>query len=432
MKRMTRITALALVMLLAMPLMATFASASAEPVTITFWHGWQGLEADKFQAVIDKFSIEYPNIKVEVLSGTTQEKQLLAMSGGDPFDVGLNMDYYIAQWARNGMLAELDQYVDSVGFDKENVIKSELDMLVIDGKMYGVPYTADVTMMYYNKDILAEVGITEPPKSWSELYDACVKVTKTNASGDYERMGVLFNQPWLYPLQMPYLNGGSFYDVETDTALLNSPEVIEANLFKASLHSGEFDTEKVIKFKSGFGQYASAENPFMKGQLAFAIDGEWFPTFIKEYTPDLNYGVASVPYPDGKPELSGCGQVQAGALFVPVQSKHQQEAFTFINWLVSDGPQIEVCVAKGNLPVTYSALKDPSLIEGAPTLAEPAAVLLQDKLKAIPALPFTSELMAALKLAEDSVYAGTDTVQSAFDAANAEIQMLADEYKAGK
>ncbi len=43
----------------------------------------------------------------------------------------------------------------------------------IDGKVVMVPHTADVSnVLFYNKQILADAGIT-PPTTWAELLAAC-------------------------------------------------------------------------------------------------------------------------------------------------------------------------------------------------------------------------------------------------------------------
>ncbi|MEG1753865.1 MAG: hypothetical protein RR234_08115, partial [Christensenella sp.] len=86
---------------------AVSSTDTTTPTTIKFWHGWQGLEAKKFATIIEKFSEVRPDIKVEVLDSATEEKQLVAMTGGDSFDVGLTMDVIANKWANTGALADM-------------------------------------------------------------------------------------------------------------------------------------------------------------------------------------------------------------------------------------------------------------------------------------------------------------------------------------
>jgi len=48
-----------------------------------------------------------------------------------------------------------------------------------DGKFYMIPYSVENIMMHYRTDYAAAAGIKEAPRSWEELYQACVAVKKS-------------------------------------------------------------------------------------------------------------------------------------------------------------------------------------------------------------------------------------------------------------
>ena len=56
---------------------------------------------------------------------------------------------------------------------------------------------------------------------------------------------------------------------------------------------------------------------FQNGRIAMALDGEWRTAFIKNGTPDLNYGTAPSPVPDGKEDLYGIGRVGGTIIMDP-------------------------------------------------------------------------------------------------------------------
>ena len=396
-----------------------------EKVTIKFWHAWQGDEADKLQVYVNKFMEENPNITVEVLSGTNSEKQMLALSGGDTFDVGYNMDYRMPLWGREGMLLPLNELIAKNSYDTADILDAELKLMTLDDNVYGLPFTVDTYLLYYNKDILKEAGI-EVPTTWDELYEAAKKAVKTDDSGDYTRLGFLNTFPWKNSDVFMLQNGGKYVD-EKGMPIINSPEVLDAMKFKASFHQGpDYNTEKIIKFQSGFGQYASAENAFFKGQLAFTIDGEWFPTFIQMYNPDMNYGIAPIPYNAKKAEFKNRGLVAGGALYIPKASKYPEEGFQLINYLTTVA-QVPFCVDKGSLPSTKSGLADPKLVEGAPTMKAFVDLALEGKLEAVPAVRYLTELRKAIGDAEDKIYDGTETIEAAFQHAQNEVQKVAEQ-----
>ncbi|MGO7983687.1 extracellular solute-binding protein, partial [Rhizobium johnstonii] len=50
----------------------------------------------------------------------------------------------------------------------------------IDGKTYGLPFSYGIEGFWYNKDLFAQAGITDTPKTLDELND---DVTKLKAAG---------------------------------------------------------------------------------------------------------------------------------------------------------------------------------------------------------------------------------------------------------
>lgn len=428
---------LALVCILALGLMTGCSSDTDNAdggdgtTTIQFWHTWQGLEAEKFAQVISEFSKVHPEIKVEVLDSTTTEKQLIAMTSGAAFDVGLTMDYTANQWATTGALADMTPFIEETGTDLSNYVEPLLKLGEVDGKQYGIPFTMDTFMLFYNKDILAEAGYSEPPKTWEEFSEMCQAVTQTDANGDYTRLGCIPDYPWVTVAAIPYSFGASLYDEQTNKVLASSDTMKEALELKYSLYSGYYDNAKVQKFKAGLGQYQSAENPFFTGKVAFSIEGEWYPTFLEEYAPDLNWGVTSLPYPEGR-EAESCGFLQGAMLVIPEASKNKEAAYTFIDWLTSDEGQVALCVAKGNLPATYSGLENPALTEGNPSLTPFVEYARSASTKALPAFPFMGEYNTLMITVESNIYNQSMTVDDALQQVTDEIQPLADEWAAAQ
>ena len=70
-----------------------------------------------------------------------------------------------------------------------------------DGKLWSVPYTASVAAMFYNKTLLKQAGVPEPPSDWNDpgwtwddFRKACQAVTALGKDKDGKpRWGVQFN-----------------------------------------------------------------------------------------------------------------------------------------------------------------------------------------------------------------------------------------------
>lgn len=133
---------------------------------------WVGIGRDQTnvikQMTDSEFSTEYNiDVSVNLVQGTIMEAVLagkgpdVALFIGGEFPVNL---------AIRGLLQPVS---DFDGFDevKDRFQENATVMYTYDDKVYGVPLTQTFPMMFYRKDMLAEVGIAEPPATWDELID---------------------------------------------------------------------------------------------------------------------------------------------------------------------------------------------------------------------------------------------------------------------
>lgn len=405
-----------------------FADGDAEKTTITFWHTWSGSEADALQAVVDDFNNSQDKVHVEVLSSQTEDKMLTAIPSGDGPDLVYTADTTCSKWAQAGMLNPIDEFIASSGLDISNIYDSVYQLGAYDGTQYGIPFTMDSYMLFYNKAVLDELGV-EPPTTLEELAEISQKAALTDENGDYTRLGYVPDYPWIDRVEIPYLFGAEFYDFDTDQVTCTSDAFKQAIAYKASFYD-DYEREKVEKFKSGFGAYASSDNAFFQGKVVFAIEGEWFENFIDQYAADdFQWDSVAVPVTESHPELAGSGRLQGGMLSVSASSKNPEAAFEVINYLTSDDAYIKFCAAKGSLPTTYSALKSEELTKEAPQLEKFVNSVLEGKAKAFPAVPFSAEYSDEQGLAEEAVYSGEKTVDEALQNLADELQPLADQWK---
>ncbi|MCX7765207.1 MAG: extracellular solute-binding protein, partial [Candidatus Sumerlaeia bacterium] len=87
------------------------------------------------------------------------------------------------------------------------------------------------------------------------------------------------------------------------------------------------------RFSAGFGAYQSPQNPFFVGKLAMREDGQWLIMFIKQFAPDLDYGIFAFP----SVMAGGPGYTYTSGSFwaIPVGKRHPEEAWEFLKWLIS-------------------------------------------------------------------------------------------------
>lgn len=331
------------------------ASAAAEKVTINFPYLWGGPEGQALEKVITAFNGSQDHITVKGVSSPDFQKQLASMSGSNGFDISDNFGSTVGSWASKGILEPLDDYMKADNFDTADFVPTALQSNQYQGKTYALPIAVHTLLLMYNKKMFSDAGIAAPPTTISELQADIAKLTKVDSSGKITQLGM--RSPDY--ITLAYAFGGKWYD-DQGNPTPDDPGNLAALHFWVDNVVKKYGADPIKKFESGYGEYASAQNPFYTGKVAMTLDGEWQPVFIKQYAPNLEWGVVAIPYPDNQATLAGATQLTSSMFFIPKNAPHKQEAWTFLKYLTGKDAMTQFSHALGNLPARTSLLGDPT------------------------------------------------------------------------
>lgn len=367
------------------------ATAPAEKVTVTFSYLWSGNEAKALESVIAAFNQSQDKIVVKGVSSPDFQKQLAQMSGSSGgFDISDNFGSTVGSWASKGILEPLDTYIQRDSYDLTDFVPAALASNQYQGKTYAMPIAVHTLLLLYNKKLFAEAGIAEPPKTFDELKDDIAKLTKTDASGNLTQLGL--NSPDFTTLA--YAFGGDWFDAQGNPTPDNAGNLAALHFWADNVVE-KYGSDTIKKFASGFGEYASAQNPFFAGKVAMSIEGEWLPVFAKQFAPSLDWGVAPLPYPADKPNLAGSTSLASSMFFIPKNAPHKDAAWEFLKFLESNQGMLDFTYALGNLPARTSLLADPKYND-IPQFSAWLQSLKSPNLKVFASLPYTAEYQKAL------------------------------------
>ena len=130
---------------------------------------WTGPEQEAFQAVIDGFTEQNPDVDVSYTSAGDQLPTQLstAVEGGNPPDVAvLPQPGLMRDFAEQEALVSLDFAAADI---EENFGESVIDLGTVDGTLYATPLGANVkSFVWYSPQEFADKGY-EIPTTWDEL-----------------------------------------------------------------------------------------------------------------------------------------------------------------------------------------------------------------------------------------------------------------------
>jgi alpha-glucoside transport system substrate-binding protein len=289
-------------------------STSSVSGSVSFVGIWSGPEQKSFQAVIDAFNQQYPNVHVKYTSAGNNVPTVLAtaVQGGNPPDLAdIAQPGLVSEFQQKGALKPLEFARSEI---EQNFGAGGAKLGEINGKLYGLLFKAsNKSTVWYNVSAFKNAGVT-PPATWPEfLQDA--KTLKASGTPAYSIGG---SEGWTLTdlFENIYLRqaGPAKYDQLTAHKIKwTDPSVIAALKTMAQVLG---DTSNIAGGTSGALQtdFATSVNNVLvpagsTPKAAMVIEGDFVPgTATTGAKPVTDYNVFPFPSINGSPpvtEVSG-------------------------------------------------------------------------------------------------------------------------------
>ncbi len=388
------------------------ADTTAEKTKIVYFQFSAGeTNSELLNSMIDKFEAANPDVEVELQSAAYNDyftALATRMAGNDvPDCFELNMENFLTYAIRDA-IEPLDSYFDSTGASKEVYSAGPLSAATYNGKLYAIPQSFSTVVLFYNKALFDQAGISYPTDDWTWA-DEQAAAEKIRALGD-DIWGTF--QPVTYNelYKTVKTNGGSLVSDDGKTFTMNTPANIETLQMMLNRVTGENRVMPNTEDLAGRGDW----DLFKSGNLGMLHTGIWafgdFTSNIKDFNWDI------VVEPGNKTHAS---HFFANVACISKESKNKEAAFRMINYLASNEEVVKMRLDAGwELPTISDANLMSQYLEITPPDNREAVMKALDNAVAPPALLKYSEVVDTMTpVLENAVMNGT----SAEDALN-EIQ----------
>ena len=348
---MKKHVSLALGALLLTSALATTALTSAQGATeITLWGDWSGEGEQQILTMVNGFNAAQGKVKVKyVVQQDVITKFLTASTAGNAPDMMIWDRFLTALYAPKNVLAPINDFMAKDKINAKGFYAEALRELSVGNNLYGLPLTVDARALFYNKKLLRAAGVT-PPRTWEQLRNAAIKLTKRDASGKLQVSGFALDDIGLFSMWLKQAGGSLLTPDGTKTAF-NSPQGLAVLEFLDQL----LNKDKV--YETGFGRgEGNAQDPFVTGKIAMFYSGPWAINGYKKYGKDLDFGIA--PPPAGPTGAKGAGMGGFG-LAITSASKNKEAAWEFMKWwLAEDKNALTWGKTSSNIPGNLKAVND--------------------------------------------------------------------------
>ena len=281
---------------------------------IEYWSSWSETEAqaDALREAADEFMKANPGVKINFTFNGRDNRNLVgsAVSAGTKVTMmDANADNIKSMWSE--MTMDLTPYFEesyeSTGgqkyVDRIMPSMSGLSAKLFDGKYSYFPYAPQAFMIFCNKNIFDDCGITKYPETWTEFMDACEKIkakgyTPVTSDSNYATS-------WVGYYMSRLMGNDEVAKLSNDPSAWSNPKVLEAaKAIEDMAKKGYFDP--VIETNT----YPNAQQSMVINEkIAMYINGTWLPNEVKDSTPDdFKWGSFAFPTVEGgvDDQTSGC------------------------------------------------------------------------------------------------------------------------------
>jgi len=343
-------------------------AAGAEKVHIRFMWRLNKDENAFVDAAIAEFAKVHPEIEVEPLYIDSGQFDVMYAAGDSPDALGTGPNAHVEQFLKKQIIP-LEEYASMTPGLLDDLYPVGRTSFSWEGKLYCLPQVLYYGGTFVNKTLFEEAGIPLPPVdwkgtawTWTDVLETAAKLTKDkDGDGKIDQYGVNFGHwsPWAHTrywgkelIPAEDYKSGVMHKLRLDEA-----DVYEACVNGLQARADAMNVQKVMPTPA-ISTSLNELGPMLKtGSVAMDIGGGWI---VRGAMPE-NFKFAAAVTPignDGKG--TRCSMVWADPFKITTQSKHPDEAWTWIYWLAADpkGGVPMQCKMLGLTPAIKSAFND--------------------------------------------------------------------------
>ena len=336
-------------------------------------------------------------------------------------DVGFLLNTQVTP-ATASLFEPLDDYMKAEPIeDFGDLFGGMVDGLKFGGKLYAIPFRHASSGLHYNEELLAERGLSGPPKTIEEFADYAKKLTYKRADGSQVIGFVIPGVHYANVVDLARAWNGDFITADFRVVANEAPMVKAATLLRDLYAAGAFPR--------GFATIGNEDvNTWMQsGRGAMSITSMSRHNIYNDPARSKFPGRIKVTTIPIAAELRGRfetapAKVEYWSMAIPKTSKHKKLAWSLIRDMVSKQSTLAAAL-NGNGPVRASTYANPAFAARLPYAADELRVL---KLARAP-MPAFDDAQKAADLIKEEIEAailGLKTPQKAMDDLAARLKPL--------
>ncbi|NEU32192.1 ABC transporter substrate-binding protein [bacterium LRH843] len=323
-------------------------NANEEKVELTFWYPFTGKIQEANEGLVEKFNESQDRIHVTASSqgnyADVEQKVRQSIVAGNQPDVFITVINSVSGLAKDGVTENLSPLMEA---DKEFKIDDFIEGIVassnVDGNYRGLPYFNSTPLVYFNKNLFEEAGVSpEQLSTWDGFQDAATKLTKDGVIGGTQ--GETF---WIYEANMNQKNGQLFSEDKTKSQFASDEGVASADFILDMVKDGSW------QFPVGNQGTEQAQQAFQTGKagMLFASTANLSTYLESSEAAGFELGAAMLPEGDKRAVAVGGSNI---VMTAGLDEEKKQAAWEFIEFMTNTESNAWASEYTGYLPIRHS------------------------------------------------------------------------------
>jgi multiple sugar transport system substrate-binding protein len=267
-----------------------------------------------------------------------------AIASGDVPDLmGLDL-IYGPEFASLGHLEDITDYFESDS-TLDTASPGHIEVATWDDRLYGVPLYADVSVLFWNKDLFEAAGLDPetPPESLQDIHDMAAGITELGdgnygyyVPGNCAGCNIFTFAPMIWASDADSKIEPSFPGEEAMVGDIKPVLEWARMMHQEGLIDPAAQAETGETFAEVFGS----------GKVGIMGTGNFNVALLQDQNPDLDLGVTVIPGLEAGSSSSFAG---GDIVTVPKGSERVEDAVDFMKFILSDEVQLEVYAKELNM-----------------------------------------------------------------------------------
>jgi len=359
-------------------------------------------------------------VRSEVITWNSDEQHqfyVVNLEGGNPgFDVLMLDVIWVPEFGRAGWLLDLtDSFApDELAAHFPVAVRAGRDR----GRVWAIPWTMNVGLLYYRKDLLDKYGL-RPPASYAELVDEVARIKA--GEGDPRLDGFLWQGKqyegmmcnvlealWAMGTEALDESGAIFPDPDrAERALARLRALIVSGVSPAWVTSADEELTR---------------RPFQEGRAIFLRNWPYAMDLFEAADSPVRGRVGIASLPGQADDARGIGASGGAHLGVYRGTPHREAAVALVRFLTSEGAERLMVTRAALSPSRMALYEDPEVVRGHPSFPKIRSLSMAARPR--PITPYYLMLSTLLQPEFSAVLVGIRTPRRAVGEARHQIDHL--------